>query len=330
MALYTAALEACDHIESAVEAFSGGRDESTPPPTAQLLKQSCEKLKLEAAKVGFMCSQPQFPTQAEGEGLIKGFQSATVALCAVLLHTGGGAAGATLKKSGSQLAEAIRNSSLELLKTAFQEGSARNSPESVARAAGMVIDRIELAAKAPLDNKTAIGRAITLVSKQLADVVQELSATEVEAAAENTHANGDDEDKIQHDDDDFDDFGTFTAQDVAVIRAMIDFLQSVQGVLRSTLRVLVDTDSAIVDQEQGEAWESVLFHTQQLRSTADDLAAACYPQQDGDEICGAAEAVVNGCELIIDEAKIQGSEEVRRVMDDALKKVLAVVHVRQE
>ena len=52
----------------------------------------------------------------------------------------------------------------------------------------------------------------------------------------------------------------------------------------------------------GEAWESILFHVNQLSAAVDDAAIAAYsPDDEVEEMQGAAAAVSNGCELIADE-----------------------------
>lgn len=58
---------------------------------------------------------------------------------------------------------------------------------------------------------------------------------------------------------------------------------------------------AVTTESGLEGWENVLWHALALRRSSEDLGASMYPEQDQEEVRGAAEGVFNTATLLLQE-----------------------------
>ena len=240
-------------------------DTSAAAPSRERVTAVADGLKSEAAKVGFLFSQTEKPSRVAGELLLAGLRDTTATLCLLFAAATAGR-GPTLRKSLEKIAGDVVSPVIALIKAAVKaSGDATTLPPL----AGLVMERCAVAGRAPLDDRTAIGRAMTSVARQIADAAAELSAAA--AAQEDEEDDG-----------------------LALLVAVRAVVEGAGGVVRAAMRVLLTADG-------GEAWESILFHVNQLSAAVDDAAIAAYSPDEVEEMQGAAAAVLNGCELIADE-----------------------------
>lgn len=95
------------------------------------------------------------------------------------------------------------------------------------------------------------------------------------------------------------------AAQLEVVRSVHSMLGAVGALLRAVARTLLAAGAALEAPGGRDEWEGLLFHVRTLATEAEDLAAGIYPPQDSEELDGAAEAVVNCCELICEETPVE-------------------------
>lgn len=165
------AADVCSTLQTALEVVQSSRDTSAVAPPRELVAATAEGLKQEAAKVGLMYSDTRnAPSGNAAQALLGDLRDNTTALC--MLYAAAAASGSTsLRKSLEATAAAVVGAVCDLVQAAAgKEGPS----ELVVRCAGMCIERCTAAAKAPLDDRTAIGRALASVARQLADAANEV------------------------------------------------------------------------------------------------------------------------------------------------------------
>ena len=146
-------------MQSLLETLQGRPDPSAPPPSRQLLVATSQCLRTEAAKVGLMFNAPEPPSAADSEALLRSLQNAAGGVCMVLMGAAG-RGGPTLRQSVHSAAQRLVSACQELVRGAVLE-HARG--EALMHLVGRCLEQCDAVAKAPLDNKTAIGRALTQV-----------------------------------------------------------------------------------------------------------------------------------------------------------------------
>ena len=114
---------------------------------------------MEASKVGLLYNQAAPPTLAEAATLLAGTANVVGGLCLLL---GGAKAGAgpTLAAALSAAAGGVVGSVCALVRGAAQQGA--RGP-ALMQLAGACLEQADALPRVPLDNKTAIGRALTRV-----------------------------------------------------------------------------------------------------------------------------------------------------------------------
>ncbi|KAL4459069.1 hypothetical protein ABPG75_013934 [Micractinium tetrahymenae] len=333
--------DACTIMQAALGALCDSKDASCPLPTRQQVAAAVQLVRTEVAKMGLVYNQAaaagaaptsgggaastsgggaaptsasSAPSDAEAEALLQGLQQAVCTLCMVYMGIAASdSAGPTLRASLDQTATAAVESCVALVRGAVL-GGARDA--QLMMLSGFCLEMLEAAEKAPLDSRTAIGRAITQVLKQLADAAKELEE-EVQAAAEAAEEGGDEEAAAAttaaagSDADSDAGFGLFTAEafsagQLAVARRVQRLLAAVLGVAKSVVKLLLAEREGL-SPEAVEGWESMLYHIKGLGPVVDDLSAATYPPQDAQELASAAEALATSCELLRDECPAAGA-----------------------
>ncbi len=265
--------DVCATLQTGVEIVRAASDTSSPSPTRDRIAAVAEGIKSEAAKVGYMFSRETKPDKVAGESLIAGLRDTTTTLCMLFaaLASGGGP---TLRKSLENIIQKVVEAAIALVQAA---AASEVQTAALPQVAGMVMERSDLAAKAPLDDRTAIGRALTTVAKQIADASSELA------------------DELNRGD------GVENEQKEVINGAMV-VLQTAGDVVRAAMKKLLTEDAS--PDHNGDLWESILFHAKQLAAAIDDLAIATQ-EEDKEDIHGSAEAVVTGCGLIGDELNLE-------------------------
>ncbi|KAL4859049.1 hypothetical protein ACK3TF_000833 [Chlorella vulgaris] len=324
--VHKVAEEACITMQAAVAALKDSCDASCPAPSRQQVQAAVQQLRMEVAKTGLMFNQKTPPTDGEATALLRGFEQTVSMLC--MLYTGLVAAGGgpTLRASLHTTATAVVEACASLIRGAVI-GEARDA--QLMLLSGFSLEMLEAAGKAPLDNRTAIGRAITLVLKQLADAQHELAETlqaaadaAAEAAAE-AEAGSDAERQIQggaaavagegqeeeeeQGDSDGSGFGfeqaAYSTEELAVARVTHGLLAAVVAHVKEVVKQLLTMREGMTEDEVG-GWESMLYHIKTLAPLCDDLSAAAYPPQEVEELACVAEALATSCELLLEECPL--------------------------
>ncbi len=154
------AKDACATMHAALAALKESHDLSVPTPTRQQLAGAVQRLKMEAAKLGLLFNQDAAPTQAEASALLAGMQAAVSGLCVAYLGVLT-SAGPSLRTAVHAAATAAVEAAVALVGGALVNGA---RGEQLMMLAGFAMEMCDAAAKAPLSNKAAIGRAATQVS----------------------------------------------------------------------------------------------------------------------------------------------------------------------
>ncbi|KAL4541428.1 hypothetical protein Ndes2526B_g05956 [Nannochloris sp. 'desiccata'] len=293
--------DVCSTLQTGVEIVRSASDASAPPPSRDTVAAVAEGVKSEAAKVGYMFSQKNLPESVAGESLIAGLRDTATTLCMLFAAAASGG-GPTLRKSLEDTINKVIEPIIELIKAVAAAHLVDPQPAAAAavpQRAGLVMERCDIAAKAPLDDRTAIGRALTSVARQLADAASELAE---ELAGDN--------DGIEND-------------QKEVISAALHVIQAAGNVIRATMRELLSVDAS--PNQNGEVWESILFHGKQLAGAVDDLAIASYSSEDKEDVRGSAEAVVTGCQLIAEEVTGEAVSERVAAVEEAGEKLMSLV-----
>ena len=195
-AVVAQAEEACSTMQAALAALKDSTDASCPRPSRQQIEAAVHLLRMETAKMGLVYNVDSAAAagaeadvvDADATALLQGMQRAACTLC--MLYTGlavaGGGGGPTLRRSLHQTATAVVEACVALIGGAVVDG-VRDA--QLMMLSGFCLQMLEAAGKAPLDNRTAIGRALTQALKQLVDAHKEMGQA-VQQAAEAANDDG--------------------------------------------------------------------------------------------------------------------------------------------
>ena len=265
-------------------------------PNKQDLQTLSEGLKLEASKISLMWANTT-PGPFEAESLLAGLEQSHSQLLTLLCRAGFGA-GPTLLRSLQAAATPVTAACGNLIDFV---SSARHHEGQVAVQTGKVWAACDAVSITALDNKTAIGRKLLLVSGGVKDNIREVQELISESQADEPsrkQSNGDDAD--------FDlvdlDFETeaLSAAEVETAQASLSLIQIVLDSLKLLVRVLL-MEQDVTDTTSLDDWESLLFHAKGLADVSNDLAAGLFAPQDVKEVLSAADSLHTGCELVLDE-----------------------------
>eukprot|EP00887_Chlorella_sp_A99_P006716 scaffold3.g6716.t1 len=350
--------DAVETMQAALKALRESNDRSAPQPSRQQLQAVVALLKTEAAKTGlYFHERSSPPSPAEVEPLLCAFQNAVALVC--MLYTGlTASAGPSLRAAALAAATQLVEACAGLVRGAAVEAVPE---QQLLLLSGLALEVCDAAGRAPLDNRTAIGRALTAGLKQLADAAAELAdAADEGAAAAGEGGAGAAAAAAQlaglsvsdvEGDGSVEQGAASVAQSagqngVAVGAAGAPEEEEEEGEEEETpsaeqvalvraAQVLLARAAALIkalvrvllaapaDLPGGacDGWESLLFHVRALGAAADDLAAGVYCE-DADEVRSAAGAVVAGAELLADETP-DATEEQAAALGAALREVQA-------
>lgn len=155
-----AAEDACGTMQAALETLQGRPDASAPVPSRQQLEAGVQHLRMEVAKVGLLYGSPAAqPSAAERDALLKGVQNSAAGVCMLLLAAAG-RSGPTLRGALQRAARRLVEACVGLVRGALVDAV---RGEALLGLVGRCMEQCDAVTKAPLDNKTAIGREITKV-----------------------------------------------------------------------------------------------------------------------------------------------------------------------
>lgn len=153
--------------------------ESEKEDAKNRVKEATKIVKTEASKVGFLFSQSSIPDAAAAKALIEGLCSSGTLLCTVFA-TIAARGGKTLRKGLYNAAKSVIDGASGLIQHANTMISLSESPSSenrdrAVRLAATCISQCELASKIPINDKLAIGRALSMIRRQIADAASEIT-----------------------------------------------------------------------------------------------------------------------------------------------------------
>jgi len=290
--------DVCSTLQTGVEIVRSASDASFPSPSRDRVAAVAEGVKSETAKVGYMFSQKNLPDTVAGESLIAGLRDTATSLCMLFaaLASGGGR---TLRKALEDTINKVIETTIALIKAVAAAVEDPQTAAALPQLAGLIMERCDIAAKVPLDDRTAIGRALTSVARQLADAASELS----EELEGDNDGNENDESEVMN--------------------AAMHVIQAAGNVVRAAMKELLTADASL--DQNGELWESVLFHGKQLAGAVDDLAIASYSSEDKEDVRGSAEAVVTGCQLIAEEVTGEAVSQKVAEVERAGEKLMTIL-----
>jgi hypothetical protein len=271
-------------------------EERTKDVSKEELQSVVDIYKLEISKLGFLLCQDEEPDAESFQKLLQTVQSSTFAICCItanLAHE----AGHVLRSSLLTMTKSIIDNTIAL--AAATVGKTPSSLKStIPRLAAMCFQSADTAMGMPLDNKTAIGRPLTRILKQIADAVHEMTqeSQSFEGAAPPS-------------------FG-------AASRCM----EAALMVLKATAKSLMTSDSCLKDEV--EAWERVLDRAKAVGNAVDDLGEASYDvcdPEDVDELKAAVYCLLKAINLVEDEIPSTKSELVSKAVLEAKEVMDSVV-----
>lgn len=284
----------CNDLRLYLELLDSPSEDRSKDVSKEELQSVVDIYKLEVAKLGFLLCQDEEPDAESFQKLLQTVQSSTFAICCVASNLAL-KAGPVLRSSLLTITKSIIDSTIALAAaTAGKEPSSLKS--TIPRLAAMCFQSADAAAGMPLDNKTAIGRPLTRILKQIADAAHEMTqeAQSFEDAAPPS-------------------FG-------AACRCM----EAALRVLKAIAKSLMTSDSSLTDEV--EAWERVLDRAKAVGNAVDDLGAASYDSsgdpEDVEELKAAVYCLLEAINLVVDEIPSTKSElvcktalEAKEVMD---------------
>ena len=182
------ALDACSYLESSISLLHLEVEEARESSRNMILGDNegvrtrvthvAEAVRSEAAKIGFLFSQEKTPERDEAKSLLSGLRNSTALFCSVISSVVAGG-GCTLKRVTYETVKNLVDAVCELMKAAAEMFDSEEDLEfqrrRITKLAGVCVACCEVAKKAPLDDKLAIGRALSLVARQLADAAAEVN-----------------------------------------------------------------------------------------------------------------------------------------------------------
>ncbi|KAK9845378.1 hypothetical protein WJX81_005018 [Elliptochloris bilobata] len=318
------ALEAClrEHngdsakCQQQIAAFQGA-----PPQAPDCLAAPAQQVSREIAKCAVMWGMGSLGA-AEVTALLGALCAAVQAftgLCGAVAASGG----ATLRADVAAVAAGVVNACSAFVRAAALE-NVRGAP--LRQRAGAAMERCAAAERAPLDNRTALARALMQVAHGMGDVQREvrelLEATtpsphpgdareaRADQAAEPNGATG-----AHAADGSGDSEGSVIGFEAEALGAPERRVAAAAGELVDAARAAVCLAARLLlrgpplDAAGLDAWESAAWHARQLGTAANDLGAGLYAPQDVEELAGAGEAVATGVELVLDELPDAGPSQ---------------------
>lgn len=269
-------------LEAALELVrSPQRANSTALPSRARILAVSEVAKSAAAKVGFMFAKGRPDSEIE-KSLLKALSDSLFSMCMLLASVAAGE-GPSLRQAVDSAANGLVGSGVALIKASVQ----MPPPSILPRLAGLCMEECDAAARVPLDNKTAVGRSLTRVARQIADAAKELKQF-VEEFEEQ------DEDENEED----------IVRTVAL--AAQKCISSTHDVVKAVIKALLAVDSW-ADGGGDDSWEGVLRRCRDLSAAADELAAAVYSAEESSEdVSNAGEELMGLCEGLVEAIPVEG------------------------
>lgn len=259
----------------------------------QQLQSAVELYKMEIAKMGFLLCQDEEPDAESFQNLLECVKSATFSLCC-LFSSLALEAGVSLRSSLVIISKSIIDNTIAFVMATAGKQSPSTLKSAIPRLAGICFQSADAAMTMPLDNKTAIGRPLTRILKQIADATQEMAQESESSECEALP-------------------GFVAAQ-----RCM----EVVLKVMKAVARSLVASDLTLSTEEDVELWEMVLQGAKAVGNAVDDLGASSYDSDDVDEVKASICRLRDAVTLLVDTVpnpSVQGvckaGMEAREVMD---------------
>ena len=278
-------------------------------PSKQELQTLTDGLKLEASKIGLMWGNST-PNPAEAESLLAGFEQRHSQLLTLFCRAGF-RAGPTLMQSLQSAASPVTAACANLIDFVSSCTDAQEGQTAVQT--GKVWAACDAASTTALDNKTAIGRKLLLLSRSVKDNIREVHEIIVESQAQVPAQ------KLLHDDNEHSDvdldFEAEVLNDVELETAEVSLtlIKVVEDVLKLLIRIILTVQN-VSEKTSLDDWESLLFHAKGLADVSNDFGAALFAPQESGEIISAADSLQTGCELVLDEVP----EELQRADAEAM------------
>eukprot|EP00878_Enallax_costatus_P013356 GHUV01013963.1.p1 GENE.GHUV01013963.1~~GHUV01013963.1.p1 ORF type:complete len:406 (+),score=169.41 GHUV01013963.1:309-1526(+) len=273
-------------------------------PCLMLVKEMSSGKDLKPYVVGLMCSNST-PPEDQLISLATALQQSCVAFC-ILCHTLTAVAGPTLRQELLKLAQSLVNPCLMLVKE-------MSSGKDLKPYVGLIWDGVSAVPKSSFDNKTCMFKGLAgvmVVIKDTSRELEELKADQQQQQQQSEYEPIDSSSSQQQppqppaaaavSDLDYDG-GEMSSSEMQLLEGSMQLIAAAADVLKAFGKALLQGPELQLGSESLDSWESCLFHSRHLRRAVEDLGAAMYPPQDVEEVAGAAQAVFEITELMIDE-----------------------------
>jgi len=273
-------------------------DLAAPSDLRQLLSEAAERIHMQATSVGMLWGdENRQPKEDEADSILGKYEQAILHYCA-LCHGVLAGAGTTLAHAVMDNGSAVVESSITLLQSLMDP----SKQKQLASLAGMVWQACDRAKKAPVDNKTAMSRALTRTAKAAKDAVREVSELVEDSAKEADSDGGAAAADVQvfSDDEDLDfEADKLCLEEVAVAKCAIEVILAVIGGFKAVLQVWISGAFPETDRECLCTLEKALQSAAQCGIASEALAASLYGPQDPVEVGKAVDEVAEGWEALL-------------------------------
>eukprot|EP01024_Parvocaulis_polyphysoides_P040179 TRINITY_DN3650_c1_g1_i1.p1 TRINITY_DN3650_c1_g1~~TRINITY_DN3650_c1_g1_i1.p1 ORF type:complete len:436 (-),score=69.82 TRINITY_DN3650_c1_g1_i1:414-1721(-) len=274
--------------------------------TKKMLEEAVEALNQDVAKVGVLCGMGSASSWPETKALIDAVQQKVMVLYSAL-HAMCTGHGASLKAMGNELASDLIDPLQKLLRLAAIEEVQGNE---LNRLAGIVWHTAKNILKTPLTDRSAISRSMVTKLTGVQDTLREVqkmgrkSQTYRNQSFRNQSLrsqsfrndsfrigsfkfqNGgskefQQEDEEEEDEDELDDL---EEEEIELARMSAKCMERALATMKTIARQLIQGQDNMVNDDNLESWDKVLYMVGDVRRSIEEWGAALYPPQEDENI----------------------------------------------
>eukprot|EP00898_Chlorokybus_atmophyticus_P003206 jgi/Chlat1/3887/Chrsp26S08858 len=269
-------------LRGALSAFDTAASDATRAVTPEALNAAVATACNEATKVGLVCKGNTIIE--EKLSVLQGFEVSALGLIS-FCHAATVRGGKTHLLAVHSAVAPVIEASVQLVTAAASEEELEGN--KLAQLTGRVWETAERLKKLPLDNRTAIGRALIATAALVKDVIREFA--EVTSTSQQQHDENQPSSTSSAADEDQDREEELSAEELAVARSIEKLLHAINALYRPVLRAVSTCDGQ--SSANVALMEEILEAHYRLTAEVDNLGSSVYPPQQPAELQQHAESV---------------------------------------
>eukprot|EP01023_Acetabularia_acetabulum_P025670 TRINITY_DN24546_c0_g1_i5.p1 TRINITY_DN24546_c0_g1~~TRINITY_DN24546_c0_g1_i5.p1 ORF type:complete len:342 (-),score=82.24 TRINITY_DN24546_c0_g1_i5:2093-3118(-) len=288
--------------------------------TQKVLSEAVEHLNQDVAKVGVLCGMGSASAWHETKALLDSVQQKVLILYSAL-HAMCSGHGAALKAMGHELANDLIDPLQRLIKLAAKETA---EGDELNKVAGMVWHTAKNILKTPLTDRSAISKSMVHKITSIQDTLQEVQGM-------GKNRSGDEDKQNEEDEDDVDEL---VEEEIELARMSAKCIDHSLQAMKMIAKELIKGQDNMVNNDNLESWDSVLYVIGDIRRSIEEWGAALYPPQEDEIIQKNMIIIYNSMEELkntADKIMIDGNlidvqylytvmEDIRILMEDSVEK----------